>query len=37
MLLNESIINEIKYIWKLAGVNNLYLVEGINEVKNISL
>ena len=33
MLLNESIINEIKYIWKLAGVNNLYLVEGINEVK----
>lgn len=33
MSLNESIINEIKYIWKLAGVNNLYLVEGINEVK----
>ena len=30
MLLNESIINEIKYIWKLAGVNNLYLSESIS-------
>ena len=33
MLLNESTINEMKYIWKLAGVKSLYLVEGINEVK----
>ena len=32
-MLSNQLLNEMKSIWKLAGVKNLYLTEGINEVK----
>ena len=32
-MLSNQLLNEMKSIWKLAGVKNLYLIEGINEVK----
>ena len=35
-MLSNQLLNEMKSIWKLAGVKNLYLTEGINEVKNTS-